>query len=165
KLDNTLAEAHASLAGVLFRYDWNWAEAEQEFDLAVKIDPDYAEGHRARAIFLMVLRRYDEAVDAAQRARDLDPFSPVINVDLGMVLMTRGRPDKAPAQLDRTKEIAPDLPRLHRTQAVTYFMMGNRRRALEILEHSPAAFAGPMWLGYLPPIPGRNREARKVLRD
>jgi TolB-like protein/DNA-binding winged helix-turn-helix (wHTH) protein len=50
-LDDTLAEAHASLAGVLYRYRWNWTEAEKEFRRALELDPSYAEGHRAFAIF------------------------------------------------------------------------------------------------------------------
>ncbi len=43
-LDDTLAEAHVSLAGVLYRYHWNWAAAEREFTRALEFDPDYAEG-------------------------------------------------------------------------------------------------------------------------
>ena len=45
-LDDTLAEAHASLAGVLYRYDWDWQGAEREFRLALELEPNYAEGHR-----------------------------------------------------------------------------------------------------------------------
>ena len=48
-LDDTLAEAHASLAGVLYRYQWDWEGAEREFQLSLELDPNYAEGHRAYA--------------------------------------------------------------------------------------------------------------------
>ena len=89
-LDDTLAEAHASLAGVLYRYHWNWAEAEQEFNRALELDPNYAEGHRAKAVFLLVLRRNEHAVTAARRARELSPLSEGINVELAAALTTRG---------------------------------------------------------------------------
>ena len=62
ELDDTLAEAHASLAGVLFRYYWDWDGAEREFRRALDLDPSYAEGHRALAIYLLTMRRDEEAL-------------------------------------------------------------------------------------------------------
>ena len=40
-LDDTLAEAHASLAGVLYRYQWDWEGAERELQLSLELDPNY----------------------------------------------------------------------------------------------------------------------------
>jgi serine/threonine-protein kinase len=55
ELDNTLAEAHASLAGVLCRYDFEWNAAEQEFKRALELDPEYAEAHRTYGMYLIGL--------------------------------------------------------------------------------------------------------------
>lgn len=163
-LDDTLAEAHASLAGVLYRYHWKWAEAEQEFRRALELDPDYAEGHRARAVFLMMLRRNEEAVAAAQRARELDPLSPVINVEFAAALARAGRYDEAIQQLRKVRDIAPDFHRVHQALAVTYLQMGDPARALATLDQVATSSPGPApWIGYIYGIQGRRHEARNVL--
>ena len=165
-LDPTLAEAHASLAGVLYRYHWKWTEAEEEFRIALKLDPGYAEGHRARAVFLMFLRRNDEAVSAAQRARDLDPLSPAINVELAEALTRAGRYDEATQQLRKAQDIAPNFTRVHRTLALTYLRMGDPVRALATFDQ----FAAPLsarepGFAYLCAIQGRRQEARNFLSE
>jgi len=165
-LDDTLAEAHASLAGVLYRYHWKWAEAEQEFGRALELDPYYAEGHRARAVFLVFLRRNDEAVIAAERARELSPWSPEINVELGAALRRVGRYEEAIRQLRKTQEIAPDLPRLPQVLALTYLQMGDPARALATLDRPAVPLSARGYVfGYLCAIQGRRQEARNVLTE
>jgi serine/threonine-protein kinase len=165
ELDDALADAHASLAGVLYRYHWRWNEAEQEFKRALAIDPNYAEGHRARAIFLLVLRRNDDALNAARRARQLSPLSPIINVELAYALTRARRFDEAIEQLRRAQEIAPDYPRIRATLALTYLHMGDPARALETLDGFVAPRSRGPWFGYLCAIQGRRQEARKVRTD
>jgi TolB-like protein/DNA-binding winged helix-turn-helix (wHTH) protein/Tfp pilus assembly protein PilF len=164
-LDDTLAEAHASLAGVLYRYHWNWAAAEQEFRRALELDPNYAEGHRARGIFLLVLRRNGDALTEARRAHELSPLSPTINVELAYALTRARRFDEAIEQLWRAQEIAPDFPRVHDTLAHTYLHMGDPARALETRDRFGAPGSRGSWFGYLCAIQGRSHEARKVLAD
>jgi TolB-like protein/DNA-binding winged helix-turn-helix (wHTH) protein/Tfp pilus assembly protein PilF len=164
-LDDTLAEAHASLAGVLFRYDWQWAEADQEFRRALELDPDYAEGHRARAVFLMFLRRNDEAVIEAQRARETSPLSPEINLDLGAALARVGRYDQAIQQIGRAKEVAPEHPRVPQELALFYLQMGDPARALATLDQVPTSSRRGAWFGYIYAIQARRQDASKVLMD
>jgi len=165
-LDDTLAEAHASLAGVLYRYDWNWAEAEREFSRALALDPDYPEGHRARAVFLLFLRRDDEAVSAAKRARELNPLSPVIDVELAEALTRAGRYEEAIQQLRKIQEIAPNFPRVPRTLSFAYLRMGDSSRALATFDQFavPLSARGPLF-GYLCGTLGRRQEARSVLTE
>src|SRR5918912_2628633 len=73
-LDETLAEAHASLASVSYRYDWNWAEAEQHFKRAVGLSPDYATAQQGYSALLAAESRFDEANAEARRAQELEPF-------------------------------------------------------------------------------------------
>lgn len=75
ELDDSLAEAHTSLGGVLWRH-WKWEEAEREFRRALELDPGYAEGHRVYGMFLTMLRRHEDALAALKRARELDRLSP-----------------------------------------------------------------------------------------
>jgi TolB-like protein/DNA-binding winged helix-turn-helix (wHTH) protein/Flp pilus assembly protein TadD len=166
-LDDTLAEAHASLAGVLYRYHWNWAEAEKEFRRTLELDPSYAEGYRAQAVFFLMLRRSEDAVTAARRARELSPLSPVINIELASALTSAGRYEEAIEQFRKTQQIAPDFPRLTERLALAHLRMGDRGRAFETLEG--AALPPSSWrhgyLGYLYGIQGRREEARKVLTE
>ena len=164
-LDDTLAEAHASLAGVLYRYDWDWDGAEREFRLSLELEPNYAEGHRAYAVYLMTVRRHEEALAEAQRARELSPLSLVINTELGMALVRLGRYDDAIGQLRKTLEIDPKFFRAYQTMAFAYEGKGDWPRALEALEKRPGGGQGRpnAWLGYAYGVTGRRREALEIL--
>jgi len=78
RLDDTLAEAHASLGSVRFWYDFNWVEAEAEFKRALELNPSLPEAHEAYALYLAAMLREEEAIREIQQARQLNPFSPSI---------------------------------------------------------------------------------------
>jgi len=164
-LDDTLAEAHASLAGVLYRYDWDWEGAEREFRLSLELEPSYAEGHRAYAVYLMTVRRHEEALAEARRARELSPLSLVINTEMGMALVRLGRYDEAIQQLQKTLEIDPKFARVYQTLAFAYEGKGDWPRAMEALERRPGGGQGRAypWLGYAYGVTGRRREALEML--
>jgi TolB-like protein/DNA-binding winged helix-turn-helix (wHTH) protein len=164
-LDETLAEAHASLAGVLYRYQWDWEGAEKEFQRSLELDPNYAEGHRAYAIYLLTVRRNEEAVTEARRARELSPLSPVINVELGGTLVRVGRYDEAIQQAHKTLEIDPQFARAYTALAAAYEGQGDRPKAMAALEKaaSISGRAGGAWLGYFYGVGGRRREALAIL--
>ena len=168
-LDETLAEAHASLAGVLYRYHWDWSGAEKEFRRSLDLDPNYAEGHRAYAIYLLTMRRNEEALPEAQRAHGLSPVSPVIGVELGAALARLGRYDEATEQLRKTRELEPTFGRVDQTLALMYAQQGDLAKAIAVFDERrarlgrPASAGGP-WLGYLCGATGRSTEALAVLR-
>jgi len=164
-LDDTLAEAHASLAGVLYRYQWDWEGAEREFQRSLDLDPSYAEGHRAYAVYLLTVRRNDEAVAEARRAVALSPLSPTMNVELGGALVRVGRYDEAIDQAHKALEIDPRFGRAHMVMATAHEGRGDRARAVSALEDAAALGGGgrSAWLGYFYGISGRRREALDVL--
>jgi serine/threonine-protein kinase len=113
-LDDTLAEAHASLAHVLMNYDWNLAAAEKEFKRSLELKPDYATGHQWFAIhYLTATGRFDDAVQEMQRALELEPASLVMNTFMGVTLYYAGRYDEAIDQCRRTIEMDPNFPVAH----------------------------------------------------
>jgi tetratricopeptide (TPR) repeat protein len=164
-LDDTLAEAHASLAGVLYRYQWDWEGAEREFQRSLELDPNYAEGHRAYAIYLLTVRRNEEALAEARRARELSPLSPIINVELGAALVRVGRYDEAIQQAHKALEIDPQFARAYTALAAAYEGQGDRPKAVAALEQaaSLSGRAGSAWQGYLYGVSGRRREAVAIL--
>jgi serine/threonine-protein kinase len=167
-LDDGLAEAHASLAGVLYRYHWEWERAGKEFQRSLALDPNYAEGHRAHAIYLVTLRRHDEALVAAQRARELSPLSVVINVELATTLRRLSRYDDAIEQLDKTLEINPSFWRAHVEFGIISTQKGDLPRAIGSFERAVALSprGAPLhWLGYAYAAAGRRREALRILAE
>jgi TolB-like protein/DNA-binding winged helix-turn-helix (wHTH) protein/Tfp pilus assembly protein PilF len=164
-LDDTLAEAHASLAGVLYRYQWDWEGAEREYQRSLELDPNYAEGHRAYAIYLLTVRRNEEAVAEARRARELSPLSLIINVELASALVRARRYDEAIQQVQKTLEIDPKFFRAHMTLALAYEGQGDRARAVAVFEKVlPREGRGANhWLGYLYAVTGRRDEALDVV--
>ena len=81
-LDDTLAEAHTSLAMVHFVFDRDWTAAEASFRRAIALDPRHATAHHWYGLYLMAMGRSAEARGELDRARQLDPFSPVIRTNL-----------------------------------------------------------------------------------
>jgi len=168
-LDDTLAEAHASLAGVLYRYHWQWAAAEKEFQRALDLDPNYAEGHRAYAIYLLTMRRNAEALPEARLAQELSPLSPVIGVELATALARLERYGEAAEQLRRTRELDPVFSRVDLTLALMYAQQGDLAKAAAVFDERrarlgrPLGAAGP-WVGYFYAKVGRSADALAVLR-
>jgi serine/threonine-protein kinase len=82
ELDNDLAEAHAVQGWTALHFDWDWETTEREFSRALELNPGHANAHSGLSFYLAVMRRFDEALAAAERARELDPLSPMATVML-----------------------------------------------------------------------------------
>src|SRR5215475_11631774 len=107
ELDDTLAEAHTSLAAVLAAYDFDFEQSIGEFQRAIPLNPNYATAHHWYAESLGSLGRFDEANTELKRARELDPLSLVINTDVGEVYTWARYYDKAIEQSHKTIEMDP----------------------------------------------------------
>ena len=83
ELDDTLGEAHTSLAYSLVNYDWDWRGAEKEYQRAIQLNPNYATAHQWYAECLSMLGRHTEAIAEIKRAQELDPLSLIINQGVG----------------------------------------------------------------------------------
>ena len=162
-LDDTLAEAHASLAGVLYRYHWDWPGAEREFQRSLELDPGSAEGHRAYAMYLLTVRRHEEGLAEMRRARELSPLSTWINGELAAALVRARHYDEAIEQAQKTLEIDPKLFGAHWTLFAAHLAQGDRPRAAAMLENGLSSASTNPWLGYAYGITGRPREALEVL--
>lgn len=87
ELDETLAEAHTSLALIAENYDYDWRTAEKEFRRAIQLNPDYPTAHQWYAECLAWQGRFDEAFAESERARRLDPMSLIIASDYTKILL------------------------------------------------------------------------------
>jgi adenylate cyclase len=113
-LDDTLAEAHTTLAHILVNYDWNWGAAEKEFKRSIELKPDYATAHQWYAIhYLTAMGRLEEAVQEMKKALELEPASLVMNTFMGVTLYYAGRYDEAIDQCRRTIRMDPNFAVAH----------------------------------------------------
>ena len=70
-IDETLAEAYMLIGDVAFTYDWNWQVAEENFKRAIELNPNYATAHTFYAWYLLLMKRFDEALSEGKRAYEL----------------------------------------------------------------------------------------------
>jgi tetratricopeptide (TPR) repeat protein len=108
EFDDTLAEAHTSLANVL-SHDFDFEQSVKEFERAIELNPNYATARHWYGEILGPMGRFDEAIAESKRAQELDPLSLIINADLGLVYMWARQYDKAIEQLRRTIEMDPQF--------------------------------------------------------
>jgi eukaryotic-like serine/threonine-protein kinase len=117
RLDPDLAEAHTSLAALLWLHDWQWKEAETEFKRSLELSPTYPTANHWYAEFVMTMGRHKEAIARMKKGQEFDPLSLIINVAVGWALYHGRSYDEAVAQLLRTAELDPNYP-------VTYWILG-----------------------------------------
>ena len=130
-LDDTLAEAHTSLAFVYWHYDWNWPATEKEFKRALQLNPSYPTAHHWYAFYLVSQGRTDQALEEIRRAQETDPLSLIINTDVAQVLYFAKRYDQAIAQSKRTLEMDPQFPLARLTLAFSYLAKHQYEAAVE----------------------------------
>src|SRR5262249_14258934 len=87
QLDDTLADAHISLAFSLDGFDWDFASGEREFRRGLELNPGYATAHHWYAWHLALTKRNDDAIVEMKKAQALDPLSLIINADLAELLL------------------------------------------------------------------------------
>jgi serine/threonine-protein kinase len=130
ELDESSPEGHAALA-MLLSYDLKLRESEAEFKRALELDPNYATArHWYGNTLLTSLGRFDEAIKEGKRAIELDPFSLIINADLGSTLMLARRYDEAIAQLRATLTLDGNFAYAHETLGTVMFLKGDINAAI-----------------------------------
>jgi TolB-like protein/DNA-binding winged helix-turn-helix (wHTH) protein/Tfp pilus assembly protein PilF len=160
ELDDSLAEAHTSLAFVKMHYEWDWSGAEKEFQRALQLNPSYATAHEWHAYLLMVVGKKDAAIAEMSRARQLDPLSLIINTDLGELLMHKRDYDAAIEQLQRTLKMDPDFMLARAMLGVVDLYSGRLPEASAELTKASEMPGGKMWtLPFLGIV--KSRSARK----
>jgi len=148
ELDNTLGEAHNSLAFCLDVFDWDLDSAGKEFRRAIELNPGYATAHHWYGSHLLLLGRNDEAIAQIKKAQNLDPLSLIINADLAEALIIARSYDDAIAQSRKTIEMDPNFPLAHTQLAQAYLQkhmnseaIAELRKAVELSGGSPACMS------------------------
>jgi len=109
EMDDTLAEAHTSLAYARWLGDLDWVGAEREFKRALELKSSYVMAHEWYAEYLAALGRHDEALASIKRAQQLDPLSVPVNRAVGWIVYFSRRYDQAIEELRKTLGMDPDF--------------------------------------------------------
>ena len=169
EMDDTLAEAHTSLAFIKLNFDWDWADTEREFKRALELNPNHENAHHWYSHYLMAMGRIEESFVESKRALELDPLGVILNVHLGWHYMNARQYDRAIEQLKKAIEMDPNFGVAHWYLGLSYDHEGmypeaenELRKAKELLKDNEAVAAD---LGHVYAVSGRKDEARKVIDE
>lgn len=168
-LDDSLAEAHASLANAKFHYDRDWTGAASEFRRAINLNPNYPTAHHWYAFNLSAMERHDEALSEIKRAEELDPRSAIIATAVANVLWHARRYDETIEQCQKALAIDPGSLPAHIILRWAYEKKGMHDAAYAVYEKE-RAFAGDTpttraKLAHVLAAAGRTEEARRILQE
>jgi TolB-like protein/DNA-binding winged helix-turn-helix (wHTH) protein len=134
ELDETLPDAHTSMAFLRFYYDWNWAEAERAFGRAIELDPGHVRANRWYGLFLSAMGRHAEALVRIEKALAADPIS-IVNHDAAATVRFNARQFADAAAIGRSiHELNAFDARGHEHQAAGSFHLGRHAAALAHVE-------------------------------
>jgi TolB-like protein/Tfp pilus assembly protein PilF/predicted Ser/Thr protein kinase len=166
RIDDTAAEAHASLA-LIKQQEWDWTGAETEFKSAVALNPGYASAHQWYSLSLSVAGRHEEAVMEAQRAAELDPLSTIISLNMGEVLYFARRYAEARQAIERTLEVSPDFSAARHCLGLLYLQEHKFEESIAELQKaaslSPEDDRPKAALAYAYAASGRRNDSQDVL--
>jgi serine/threonine protein kinase/Flp pilus assembly protein TadD len=169
KYDDSLAEAHTSLASIKAVTDWDWQGAENEYRRAIELNPKYATAHHWYAAQLLLQGRLDQALQEIKKAQQLDPLSLGINKDYAVILLYARDYDNALEQCRKTLEIEPHFGAMSTYIAQIYELKQKYPEATAELEKAHAADPEDSEityaLGQAYALMGRKDEARKISNE
>ena len=168
ELDDSLAEAHRSLAAIIGDHYWQWADADQHYRRAIELAPNDASTLRSYAFYLAYTGRPLEALPLAEQARRLDPVSPNARMTLGSVLYLARRFDAAVHEFEETLDLDQNAALAHALLGLTYISKGMPDRAVAEAQAARALSTRPdvvAFRGYILARAGRTREAQTAIED
>jgi len=169
EIDDSLAEAHASLAFSIAFFDWDWTGAEREAKRAVALNPDSGMAHFAYAHVLSNLGRHDEAASEGGQAIALEPVFPLFRAIVAMFLHHAGHNDEAYAGLQKALELEPNFWIAHVTLGKVLIQQGKYAEAIAELEQAKELSHGNSEaiasIGYVAALAGDASKARAVLGE
>jgi len=137
ELDDTLGNAHNSLAIIKMYYEHDYAGAEYEFKRAIALDPGSAHIHMWYAWYLGLMGRFDEALKEEKVAQELDPLSDHVAFGIGTIFHWSRQPERAIQHYRRRLELNPNLRIAYWFLAEAYVARGDFASAIDTIENAP----------------------------
>ncbi|HVS20231.1 MAG TPA: protein kinase [Pyrinomonadaceae bacterium] len=168
QLDDSLAEAHTSLAVIKVNFEFDWAGAENEFKRAIELNPNYAEAHHQYGWLLAESGRPAEGLEEMKRAQRLDPLNLVINVDINAPLYFQRRFDLSVEQSRKVVAMDPNFYLAHYTLGWASLQLHDFKTGIAELEKARALEDKPWIVGTLAygyALSGNRTAALKLIAE
>ena len=170
EIDDSLAEAHATLGWVRMAHAWDWSGAEQSFQRAIALDPGYASAQQWYGVYLaFIANRPAEALERFLVAEQLDPLSPIIRSNIVEALRILGRFDEAIDAVDELIAAHPGFYLAHVRKGDIYLQMGRSEEGIIEYERAAEMSGGQgrqqAQLAAVYAAFGRGEEARAILGE
>jgi TolB-like protein len=169
EIDDTLAEAHVSLALTKMQFDFDWPAAENEFKRAIALNPNYAPAYQWFVLYHLIMSRFDDALADARKAQELDPLSLVIYTNIGRTLYYSRKYDLAIEQLKSALEMDKNLLSARILLGLCYENKKMYKEAiaeytatLPLTNNAPWSLAA---LGHAYAVSGRRNDALKIIEQ
>jgi len=166
-LDKTLADAYVLVADVKAGYEWDWKGAEENYKRAIELSPNHATAHAWYAMYLLAMKRLDEALREAKHAKELDPLSFDINWMMSYAFLYTG-------QYDSAITLANKVLKLDSTFVLAYNILGESYLLKKMYNEAIPQFRKSIALGFRYSLSslahayaetGKETEAQKILND
>jgi TolB-like protein/Flp pilus assembly protein TadD/class 3 adenylate cyclase len=169
EIDDSLAEAHASLSFSLIWYDWDWDGGAREAQRAIALNPNSAHSHFALAHVLSDQGRHDQALAEVARARELDPVFLLYRALEGMFFHHAGRDAEALERLQKTADLDSNFWVTHLMLGKVYTQQRKYSEAIEEFgkarELSHGNSEAIASIGYTAALAGDELKAQAVLEE
>jgi len=169
ELDDSIAEAHATLGLVLEDYLLDREGAESQFRLALDLNPSYGKVCRSYGAHLAAQGRLDEAIIEIRRAQDLNPLAIDVNECAAAIYNCANHYDEAVDACQRMLELNPDHFPALQFLAETYMNQSNFREAIQVLQKALTLSKGAATvkgrLGYALARSNKKVQARRILKE
>ena len=166
--DQSLAEAHESLATVKFLYDWDFPGAEKEFQTAILLNPNSINAHAGYSDFLVAMGRPDEAIAEKVRNRQIDPLSLSAIVGIGWEQYLAGRYDQAIENASSVLAIDPNDYHARLCLGLSLEQKGQFSAAVVELQKATDLSNNAVWINFVAhakALAGDHAGAQKILAD
>lgn len=168
-LDESLAEAHNSLARLLYLFENDWSGAEREFKRSLQLNHNYAPAHHWYSMYLALQGRKQEAVAEAETAYELDPLSTVVGANYAKILQEAGQDQRAIEVAKRTLDVDPDSAVTHAVLGIVYEHKGDYPSAIAEYKRAlqsggpPEEIRGLLGAAYA--VAGDRTQAERVITE
>jgi len=168
-LDTSLAEAHASLALVHLVFDWDFTDADREFQRAIELNPFYSYARTWHSDFLYDTGRYEDSIAQVRKAVSLEPFIPVHRYNLGFALLFARRYSESEGEFRKILDMDPNFYLAH--YGLAEVLGAQQKPAESVAEMEKAVKFMPEssyfrgFLGYTLAKAGRTEDARRILGE
>jgi pentatricopeptide repeat protein len=160
---------HTTVASAKLWYAWDWVGAENAFKRALALSPNDAATHRRYAWYLITMGRRNDAIAVMHRAQELNPLSPGIAKNVGLVFYYARQYDQAIAHFRSSLGMDPDFRTAYSGLVYAYLQKGMYAEALAACRQMLDRWGRRPWilwdLGYASAVSGQRDTAREVLAE